>query len=275
MNLSLKKGLRYKSEIPDWLSIEEFEQFTFGVEHALKKETHIWRVNLDPPADTVDKLACVLSSDERKRADGFYFNKHRRRFIVCRGVLRHILKHYLQIDAEEIVFDYTARGKPVLAADNNSYGLSFNLSHSSELALVSITRERSVGIDLEILRSGIKSKQLARRYFCRDEYLRIDDFEDDRHRYFFYGFWTLKEAYLKATGEGLANLQNVQIKGFPWGNPTLRVNRNEPSGFPGWYLFSFMPSEGYMAALALEGKKNAVTFFSWKHPERDHSSAFL
>jgi 4'-phosphopantetheinyl transferase len=275
MKLSLNKGLQYKSEIPEWCSIKGFEPLTFGVVHALKTETHIWRVYLDPSADTVDKFASVLSSDERKKADGFYFSKHRRRFIVCRGVLRHILNHYLQIGPEKIVFHYTERGKPVLAADKNSFGLSFNLSHSSELALVAITRERSVGIDLEILCSGLKSKQLARRYFFRDEYLKIDDFEDDRHRYFFYGFWTLKEAYLKATGEGLANLQNVQIKGFPWGNPTLSVNRNAPSGFPGWYLFSFMPSEGYMAALALEGKNSAVSFFSWKHPERDHLSAFL
>lgn len=254
----------HKVIVPEWTTAKIAGPYPFHGIQALNKEVHIYRIDLNPTEDIVTKVAAVLSADEKTRADRFHFEKHRRRFIVCRGVLRHILKQYLATNPAEILFSYSRSGKPEVSADKNGIGLSFNLSHSSELSLLAVTRKRTVGIDLERLVSNLNTRSLAQRYFSSNENIRIDIFDDDLHRYFFYGFWTLKESYLKATGEGLADLENAAIETFPWGHPKLKESdRKAETG--SWHLLSFVPAKGYISALAVEGKDFHARFFAWQH----------
>ncbi len=58
-------------------------------------EVHVWQANLNPPERQIQKLEHTLSSDEKLRAERFLFNRHRRCFIVSRGLLRTILGRYL------------------------------------------------------------------------------------------------------------------------------------------------------------------------------------
>src|SRR5438874_8863893 len=112
---------------------------------------HIWRVSLEVPWSwNFDE---ALSLDDRIRADRFKFESDRRRFCVARASLRLILSRYLKTKPGRLQFETGEFGKPFFANEKLSGGLRFNLSHSHQLALIAITREREVGVDLEYMRS--------------------------------------------------------------------------------------------------------------------------
>src|SRR5438552_1607659 len=102
---------------------------------------HVWRVDLDPPAEAVARLHGLLLPEEVERRDRFVFERHRRRFGVCRGTLRLLLGGYLGVDPKSVAFGEGARGKPFLSLPR-ARDLRFNVSHSHELALIAVAEVR-------------------------------------------------------------------------------------------------------------------------------------
>ena len=74
-------------------------------------EVHVWRVNLDQDSPCVQRMSKYLSEDEQKKADRFFFDKDRKRYIVVRGVLRVVLSGHLGKDPSELRFLYNRYGK--------------------------------------------------------------------------------------------------------------------------------------------------------------------
>ena len=103
-------------------------------------EVHIWQAGLDRSPLQINSYLLTLSSDERVRAERFYFRKDRESFIVARGVLRSILGRYLHRAPASLQFDYSSHGKPVLLFDSAGDSIRFNLSHSERMALYAIAR---------------------------------------------------------------------------------------------------------------------------------------
>ncbi len=67
-------------------------------------------------------------------------------------------------------------------------------------------------------------------------------------------FVCVKEAYLKATGEGLAGLEQIELSLSP-GKPTELIRIQEGSGEKGcWSSHQMKPSQEYVAALVVEGQ---------------------
>lgn len=189
-------------------------------------EVHIWRSPLDSSPSILNQLQTYLSDDEQDRAARFRFDHHRHHFIVGRGLLRVLLGHYVQQAPHLLVFEYGDRGKPSLqmqgsqrsqgsqrplGSDSMSQNLQFNVSHSGGVALYAIALNRRVGIDLEELRPMPNAAQLAQRFFTQREYAQLMAQPLDQHDLAFFRGWTRKEAYLKATGEGLAGLETVEV----------------------------------------------------------------
>jgi 4'-phosphopantetheinyl transferase len=115
-------------------------------------KVHVWRGVLEQPPARVESLLRVLSDDERGRAERYVFQKDGQHFIVCRAMLRHILGRYLKMDPGQISFLYSHFGKPYLAEKQNGMFVRFNISHSGELALVAVTRNRELGVDIDRIR---------------------------------------------------------------------------------------------------------------------------
>lgn len=225
-------------------------------------EVHVWCADLDLPAYRIQQLAQNLSPDERERADRFHFERHRRRFTAARGFLRSILGRYLPIDPGRLEFSYSKRGKPTLAPASPEEHLCFNLSHSHEMALYAVTHNRSIGIDIEHIRSNRDVEQLAKRYFSPREYEVISSLHPDQRQEGFYNGWTRKEAYLKATGEGLAGLEEVEVSLAP-GKPaallSIKENRQEAGRWSVCHLSP--PVKGYAAALVVKGSSDRLECF--------------
>ncbi|HYX13781.1 MAG TPA: 4'-phosphopantetheinyl transferase HetI [Nostoc sp.] len=210
----------------------------------LPDEIHVWRIELDQPELQLQNLAATLSSDETARAERFYFQEHRQRFIAGRGILRTILGRYLGIQPSQVQFNYQQRGKPVLADTFADSGLAFNLSHSQGLGLFAVNCTRPIGVDLEYIRPMSDLEALAKRFFLPREYEMLRSLSANQQQEVFFRYWTCKEAYLKATGDGLAQLEQIEVSLTP--TEPAKLQRTED-----WSLFELIPANNYVAAVAV------------------------
>jgi 4'-phosphopantetheinyl transferase len=211
----------------------------------MSQDLQLYQARLDISPTECDRLWQILSEDERSRADRFKREYLKRNFIAARGNLREILAPRLGCEASAIQFGYSDRGKPYI---QNFNGLHFNLSHSQDLAIYVICQDREVGIDLEFINSQCDVDSIAKRYFLPSEQ-KVIGYLCERDKYLaFYRAWTLKEAYGKATGEGIANiLDQVDV------TPLLECPMGETLRIQNWNLkliaSEFQIDLNYSAAL--------------------------
>lgn len=217
-------------------------------------EVHVWRASLDLPAAEHQELTQCLSGEEKARADRFHFERDGSRFAAGRGFLRHILSRYTERPARGFVFAYGEQGKPYIAGAPDVVSLSFNLTHSQGLALYAVTRDHPVGIDMEFVRP-IGGGDIAERFFTPWERDELEALPDDQRNEGFFNAWTRKEAVLKATGQGLAGLNKVEVTLCPQAPVYLRSIDGSAKEASGWHLYPLVPAPGYAAALAIDGDR--------------------
>jgi 4'-phosphopantetheinyl transferase len=120
--------------------------------------------------------------------------------------LRQVLALYLDEAAEEIDLTKGEHGKPRLAGEPPR--LAFNLSHSGDLALVAVARDREVGVDVERVKAGRDLVALAERALAPEAAATVREATEPARASLFYGLWTRHEARLKCLGVGLARKPN-------------------------------------------------------------------
>lgn len=224
-------------------------------------DIHIWRAGLESDVLQIQNLRRILSPDEQNRADRFYFERDRTRFIAGHGFLRIILSRYSGIPPEKILFSYGGYGKPSLSGDGIRGTLCFNMSHSNGLGLYAVALNRSVGIDIEFIRPMSDAEQIAKSFFSPREYdLLCSLSPEQKDRAFFKG-WTCKEAYLKATGEGLSGLERVEVSLDPSEPAALLNIQGSPHMISCWSVYAITPSLEYAAALVAEGHECGLTCY--------------
>lgn len=221
---------------------------------------HVWQTNLKRSLSSLQFYQTILSADEKKRAERFKFEKDQQAFIIARGTLRRILSQYLTLSPAEIKFKYSSKGKPCL--DQNPLPLHFNLSHSYGKAIYAIALEKNIGVDIEYIRK-IEILSLAKRFFCDSEYQWLNSLQLEEQDAGFFQLWTCKEAYLKATGEGLVGLQDIEIK-TPLSSvlQILKISQNSEIA-KNWTLKTIETAENYRATLAIEGINYQFKFWHW------------
>jgi 4'-phosphopantetheinyl transferase len=221
-------------------------------------EVHVWILELDVAARRLEDLGAVLSGDERERASRFKFPELRRRFTVSHAGLRIILGGYLGMNPGSIAFQYAERGKPSLDASLGWELPEFNLAHSSELALIAIAPDRVVGVDLERKQWKDSLADVATRYFSRGECGILGNAATPTEKAdCFFSLWSMKEAILKATGEGITDLTKVEVL------PELKAVGGEVDAAR-WKLHDLSPIAGFGAALAVEGGGAQLSFWRWE-----------
>lgn len=147
----------------------------------------IWRANLDELAVQRADLIENLDARENARAARFAKPLDGSRFRVGRGYLRERLAPHLSCAARQIAIEYGAWGKP-FAPDFPDW--QWSVSHSGPVLIIAIARGRAIGVDIERVRpNAVISHALAP----------AERAENDAQ---FLQLWTLKEAFLKARGDG-------------------------------------------------------------------------
>lgn len=208
-----------------------------------RDEIHVWRASLDQPPACVAALEQTLSLDERSRAQRYRFAHDKQYFIIRRGLLRQMLGDYLDVEPGSLLFHSGSYGKPALAEMPGVYMPRFNVSHTRELALFAFARDREVGVDIEYVRPVAEAEQIAGRYFSVQERDTLRDLPPDRMYEQFFIYWTRLEAYLKASGIGLAGAESQGL-----------LSPENTARFLYGPIYSLQPVPGYVAALAVQAR---------------------
>lgn len=147
-----------------------------------------------------------LSTTELARAQRFVSDKHRNRYLAAHCALRDLLSRQNCISPELLSYTVGVNGKPRLATSMHepSHRTYFNLSHSADVALVAISAEVDIGVDIEIRDHLAHLPQLIAANLTEREQFELASIPADNHASTFLRVWTRKEACLKAVGCGLS-----------------------------------------------------------------------
>jgi len=229
---------------------------------ATSDRVDVWFVPLQSPQQNYEQLLQALSGDERKRAARFYFDVHRKRFVIGRAMLRTILSRYLGIAPAEIRFDYGAHGKPILAGADLARSLSFNASGSNDLAVYGVTRDREIGIDVEWMEPDRSCDRIVERFYAEGEKQAYREVGAAERRTAFFQSWTRKEAYIKAIGDGLSRpLNSFELSLAPGTPPCVIRDDRDPDAASRWTMRDLQPGQPYAGALVISGS-------NWELQER-------
>jgi 4'-phosphopantetheinyl transferase len=234
-----------------------------GPVELLPAEVHLWRVGVSGSAASYATAAGALSEDERLRASRFRFEADRSRFVAAHAALRGILASYLGAAPASLAFGAGTHGKPFLHSPGHGRSLRFSLSHSGALALVAVSLEREVGVDVERVRPLSDLDGFVARYLSpREREAIARSPSTDRLRAFF-ETWTLKEAYLKACGDGLARELVAFDVTVGDGPSRLLAVRDRPGDETRWALRQVEVGDDFVAALAVEGRDWQLRRWDW------------
>ena len=224
-------------------------------------QVDIWRIPLDLPMRSIKLLVKLLSTDETDRAARFYFPADQNRYMISHGSLRNILAFYLHCEPSRLSFSVNKYGKPSLVDGQ----LEFNLSHSGDLALLAITQERKIGVDVERMRTGISADILGGHYFSKADMVELQALPSEQREGAFFLCWTRKEAYIKAQGMGLSlPLDSFDVSLTPGRPALLRATRPDLGEAARWTLLSLSVGVGYEAAVAVEGHNLDFRLWDWR-----------
>lgn len=232
-----------------------------GIKPALDGEVHIWSAFIEQPEPVVLKYYSMLSSEERSRAEKFKLDEIRNRWIVTRGLLRVLIANYYKCNPQEIDFRYNEFGKPFFCSQSDVNNLSFNLSHSENLAVFIFTQSRFVGIDVEKVKQLSSFEDIINLCFSDYEKEWFKTIPVSEKNEVFFKIWTSKEAYIKAIGKGFSfspdrislNLNNYNKLFFK----EIIGNNN----FKKWKLISFMSYPDFICSVVIEGFENEIKQF--------------
>ena len=217
-------------------------------------EVHVWQAPLALAKPDLNYFYNILSPEERIRAARLRDTRLADRFIAARGWLRQILWQYIHIKPGDIQFTYNEHGKPAVAqafANTSDQHVEFNLSHSGDLAMYAICRQRPVGIDVECIDDRLDMDVIAGKFFSPAELQMFRTTPAKQKAKTFYACWTQKEAYLKARGKGFCHPTNA-FSILP-GRQSVLKHSLEPAENHRWSLLQWAPNRGTLAALAVEG----------------------
>ena len=211
----------------------------------------IARVPRDPTR--LAMLAARLSSDELERAARFLAEEPRLRFILGRALLRELLGDCLNLAPAALMFGYEPHGKPFLQLPAAGRELHFNLSHTDRHVAIAWSRGRRVGVDIESFHRLDDWMPVAERVFSPAELRDLYGLPEALRRAAFFKAWTCKEAYLKATGEGLSDaLQAIEVSVVPGEAPRLLAAPGGPEAVRQWAIHSVPMPAGMAGAVVFE-----------------------
>lgn len=221
-------------------------------------EIHVWRAYLDCEETVLRQLEAVLSIDEKARANRFFFQRDRNRFIATRGILRELLGGYVNRAPGHLEFDYGPQGKPTLRTELPQQSVQFNVSHSHDVALLAFAIGRHLGVDVELVRK-FAGEEIAERYFSSQEVMELRSLSPSLQDEGFFLCWTRKEAYVKARGEGL----HVPLKSFHVTLTPGKPERLHTTDGLHWSIRSLRPDPQHVGALVGEGRGWKLRCWNW------------
>ncbi len=224
---------------------------------------HIWHAELSASVDEIVVAEQCLSTAERERAERFVYDQDRQRFIMAHAILRNILALYLTIAPEVICFEYGLYGKPSIV----NHAISFNMSHTGQMAVYALAIDVEVGIDIEWIdrmRRVEDMAQLVQRFFSAAELEQWSNLPAAERLLGFCRMWVLKEAYIKAEGQGLSFGLSRFVVDIAEADGRLAAVDGDVDRALAWRVQNITSPVGTVAALAVPRAITSILYFDWQ-----------
>jgi len=207
----------------------------------------VWAAPLDTvPVALWPRVESILDAAERERAKRFRFERDYRHYCAAHALKRLMLTVSTAgaIAPRAWTFDTGSHGRPTVAGGR---GAHFNLSHCDGLVACAVSRAAKPGIDVENL-DRVVPLDIAETYLAADEAKWLYGLAETARQAGFLRLWTLKEAYIKATGLGLSQALDAFAIDFD----PLRISFTDPAlGDPSAWRFEQLEIGGrHVLALA-------------------------
>ncbi|GAB3760490.1 4'-phosphopantetheinyl transferase superfamily protein [Ramlibacter monticola] len=169
--------------------------------------------------DALRAQAGAVSSAEEELLDvaGVRSPGRRAEIVYGRAALRGLLAKVTGARPDELRLRRDDRGKPSAVLASGQPVQAFNVSHSNGVLAIAIGPDApAVGVDVEGPAPGLAPdvEALARSHFSPAERAEVLGAAANERMRVFMRVWTLKEAVLKTTGDGLAHpLRTVEVSG--------------------------------------------------------------
>ena len=227
-------------------------------------DVHVWLADLNRSAFPARDIDRILSQEERERAARFYLQRDRNDFVAGRAMLRSILGRYLNMDPRHLQFSRGPHGKPELATERGADALCFNIAHSHNVALCAVARGRDIGVDVERVRADVNVDLIAERFFSQREIAALRLLPQEKKLTAFFTCWVRKEAYLKASGDGLSRrLDSFSVSLSPGEPAALLDVPGHPEEVLAWSLRELDLAPSYEAALAVRAGECRVRYWQF------------
>ena len=216
----------------------------------LQYAVHIWRLSIPAMLPALGEALVLLNAGEIDRANRYFQDKDRQRFILGRAMLRTIIANYIADKPEKIVFDIAADKKPRLPGN----GLQFNITHSGEMVLVAVANV-PVGIDIEKVDDAFDYAEVLSSVFSEAEIASV------RHngRDHFYRCWTRKESLVKALGMGM----DERVLQLPCLDGDHTISETDTAITSGWLVRTFYTQPGYMSSIAFPAPERKIMCYNF------------
>jgi len=227
---------------------------------SLKTEVHVWYCSPDVirGEDKLSAYISVLSADELERYHRFHFDKDRQNYLVTHVLLRSALSNYVDVTASQWQFIDGDKGKPGLVQQAGLPNFDFNITHTDGLSACVIALNRLVGIDAECVKRQNKVAAIAQRMFAEQELANLKASENSQQVFYYY--WTLREAYVKALGTGLAGSSkdyyfDLALNGK---NAVIRNATSQQEEIKGWDFRLYQPTAEHVLSVAFESSPSVL-----------------
>lgn len=223
---------------------------------------HVWLAQQDAFDPAVLETLCLhwLTETERYRLNRLQLARHRQQFLLSRFMLRSVLSSYEpDIAPRDWRFVQNSHGKPALDPAVHDTGMFFNLSHSRGRLALAIARHPLLGVDIECSERERRVSRIASRYFSARETGELLSLSGPARLARFYDLWTLKEAYIKACGLGLA----IPLQHFSFGmaepnHIAIHFGPERADQQECWQFWQLDVGADYQLALALKSETGRV-----------------
>jgi 4'-phosphopantetheinyl transferase len=196
----------------------------------------------------------LLPREEQARGTRYIFDRHKTQHVLAHGLKRLVLSRFYAVNPEDWEFEVGERGKPIIRAPIADIPIHFNLSHTDGLAVVLVsTGGGEVGVDVENVDRRVGGVQIAERFFAPAEVEVMRGLPLDQQRDYFFQIWTLKEAYIKARGLGLAiPLSSFWFTLAPPAPPAIQFAPPTEDSPARWRFFQAFVAPSFRIAAAIE-----------------------
>jgi 4'-phosphopantetheinyl transferase len=221
---------------------------------ALRTSVHVWWVDPERVLRTHGSNWAheLLSDAERTRAARFTRERDRTTFTIAHALVRRCLSGHADVPPAAWRFEPNDRGRPEIAGPDGAPDLRFSLSHTPGLIAFALTAGAACGVDVECLTRRGDPLRVARRVLAPVELADLDSQPQADRRAHLLAYWTLKEAYLKACGIGLA----VAMRDLTFAIEAdrailLRADATPAEPVERWRFERFRPTPSHTLAVAV------------------------